>query len=112
MSNTQTAILLLLVFYLVPLSLMFIPRTWIKVYFSIVLAAVLLLAYQAHVALQAEDDCRAGCALAIGAMALVITTIITASLLAMWSALGFKKWRTFMANKRLQPIAREDSRSG
>lgn len=103
MSNTQTLVILLLVFYLVPLSLMFVRRIWIKVYFAIVLAAVLLLGYEAHVALTAENDCRAGCALAISAIALTIATVVTGSLLAMLSTLGFKKWRTFMADKRLQP---------
>lgn len=102
MSNAQTLVILLLVFYLVPLSLMFARRIWIKVYFAIVLAAVLLLGYEAHVALKAEDDCRAGCALAISAMVLTIATVVTGSLLAMLSAVGFKKWRTFMANKRLK----------
>jgi hypothetical protein len=111
MGNTLTLVLLFLVFYLVPLALMFVRRIWIKVYFVVVFAAVLLLGYEAHVALKAEDDCRGGCALAISAIALTIATVVTGSLLAMLSALGFSKWRTFMANKRLQRIAREDARS-
>lgn len=99
MSNALTLFLLFLVFYLVPLSLMFVRRIWIKVYFAIVVAAVLLLGYEAHVALKAEVDCRAGCALAISAMFLTIATVVSGSLLAMLSALGFKKWRAFIASK-------------
>jgi hypothetical protein len=112
MSNTLTLVFLFLVFYLVPLSLMFLRRIWIKVYFAIVLAAVLLLGYEAHIALKAEDDCRAGCALAISAMVLTIAIVVSASLLATLSAWGFKRWRAFTASKRLQPIARGSARSG
>ena len=111
MSNTQTLVVLFLVFYLVPLSLLFVRRIWIKIYFSIGLAGVLLLGYEAYVGMNAEVDCRAGCALAISAMMLTIATVVTGSLLAMLSAAGFKKWRTIRANKRLQPIARDDSRA-
>jgi hypothetical protein len=112
MGNALTLVLLFLVFYLVPLALMFVRRIWIKVYFVVVFAAVLLLGYEAHVAFKSEDDCRAGCALAMSAMVLTIATVVTGSLLAMLSAWGVNRWRTFMANKRLQPIAREDAHSG
>jgi hypothetical protein len=112
MSNTQTLVFLFVVSYVVPLSLMFIRRIWIKVYFAVVLAAILLIGYEAYVALRAEDDCRAGCALAISAMALTIATVVIGSLLAALSGFGLRKWRTFVADKRLQPIEREDARAG
>ena len=71
-----------------------------RVYFAIVLALVFFLGYETLVALQTEDDCRAGCALAIGAMVLTISTVVAGSLLALLSAWGLKRCRAFMANKR------------
>lgn len=106
MSNTQTLILIFAVFYLVPLSLMFVRRIWIKVYFAVVLTAILLLGYDMHVELQAEDDCGAGCALVISVMVLTAMAVVAGSLLAVLSALAFKKWRTFVANKSMWPTLR------
>lgn len=103
MSNTQTVLFLLLVCYLVPLALMFGRRIWIRIYFAIGLAAVLFLAYETHVALQTEEDCRAGCALVISIFLLIITAVVGGFLLAALSAFGFKKCRALMASRSFRP---------
>mgnify|MGYP003576272765 CR=1 FL=1 len=97
MSNTLTLVCLFLVFYVVPLLLAAIHRTWLKIYFAVVFAAVLLLGYQTYVALETEEDCRAGCAIAISIMMLIIATAVVGSLLAMLSVSGFRKWRNIHA---------------
>jgi hypothetical protein len=99
MSNTRTVVFLLLVSYVLPLSLMFVRGIWIKIYFAIALAAVVLLGYEAHTALQTEDDCGAGCALVISALLLIIAAVMGGFLLAALSAFCFKKCRALMANR-------------
>ncbi|MBM0103433.1 hypothetical protein JM946_01700 [Steroidobacter sp. S1-65] len=97
MSNTQTLAVLLLVFYAVPLVVAAMRRGWLKFYFASVFAGALLLGYQTWADLQAEEDCRAGCAIVISITILIIATAMTGSLLAILSVSGFRKWRSVRA---------------
>lgn len=97
MDNTQTLSTLLLLFYVVPLVLAALRRSWLKFWLAIVSAGVLLLGYQMWTGLQAEEDCRAGCAIVISIMSLIIATAVMGSLLAMLSVAGFRKWRNLRA---------------
>lgn len=107
MNNTQTLILLFVIFYLVPLLLMFVHSVWRKIYFSLVFAVLLWLGYDTYVALQAETDCRASCAFAISLMTLTIITVAAGSLLAMLSAWSFKKCRALLRNASRLPTSED-----
>ena len=90
----MNVILIFVAFYLAPVALMRLHRTWLKGYLLIVFGGVLYLTFSTYHSLQAETDCRAGCALAIGAVTLVIILAIAGSALGLLSALALNKWRS------------------
>jgi len=89
----MNVVLIFLACYFVPLALLLIHRTLLKVYLAAVLAGVLYLSFDTYQALQAETDCGAGCALAVGAIALSVMCAVAGSGFAVLSALALNKWR-------------------
>lgn len=109
MSNLVSLALLLLVIYFVPLLLvLYAPRIWSKLYFALVVATVAWLSYQIYDGLRTEADCRAGCAIAIGAWGLVAMMLAIGTSAAPLSVWGVSKVRAWSERKRLRAARSTD----